>query len=245
MDGVNLLTDPVWSDRVSPVNWIGPRRHRAPGLRFEDLPPIDPILLSHNHYDHLDLPTLRRLAGVHHPRVLVPLGVGAFLRANGIGRVAELDWWQRAEDTGALRIAAVPARHFSGRGLRDRDATLWCGYAIEGAAGPVYFAGDTGWGPHFDEIRRRLGSVRLALLPVGAFQPRWFMGPVHLSPEDAVAAHLALGASTSVGIHYGTFRIADDGFDEPRVELERALARASGVRFWLLPAGEGRDVPAL
>jgi L-ascorbate metabolism protein UlaG (beta-lactamase superfamily) len=245
MDGVNLLTDPVWSERVSPVSWAGPRRHRAPGLRFEDLPPIGFVLLSHNHYDHLDVPTLRRLAAVHRPRLLVPLGVGAFLRKQGIARVAELDWWQAAAGSDAPRIVAVPARHFSGRGLRDRDATLWCGYAVEGAAGRVYFAGDTGWGPHFDQIRRRLGPVRLALLPVGAFQPRWFMGPVHLSPEDAVAAHLALGASTSLGIHYGTFRIADDGLDEPRAELDRALARAGGPRFWLLPPGEGHDVPKI
>lgn len=242
MNGVNILTDPVWSERVSPVSWAGPRRHRAPGLRFEDLPPIDLVLVSHNHYDHLDLPTLRRLAAVHRPRMLVPLGLGEFVALHGIGRPAELDWWNHA-DLSVLRVTAVPARHFSGRGLRDRNGTLWCGYVIEGPAGPVYFAGDTGWGPHFAGIRDRFGPVRLALLPVGAFLPRWFMNPVHLSPEDAVRAHQALEASTSVGIHYGTFRIADDGYEEPRRELDRALAGLDPPRFWLLPFGEGRDVP--
>jgi L-ascorbate metabolism protein UlaG (beta-lactamase superfamily) len=242
IDGVNVLTDPIWSERASPVSWSGPRRHRAPGLRFEDLPPIDLVLLSHNHYDHLDVPTLRRLASAHRPRILAPLGVAALLRAKGIGNADELDWWQTAA-AGALRVTCVPARHFSGRGFRDRNATLWCGFVIEGAAGRVYFAGDTGWGPHFAEIRRRLGPVRLALLPVGAFLPRWFMAPVHLSPEEAVAAHQALEASTSVGIHHGTFQLADDGIEEPRLQLERAVARAGRPRFWLLDAGESRDVP--
>jgi L-ascorbate metabolism protein UlaG (beta-lactamase superfamily) len=243
MDGMNLLTDPVWSDRASPVSWAGPRRHRVPGLRFEDLPPIDVVLLSHDHYDHLDVSTLRRLAVAHGPRFVVPLGVGALLRSKRIGRVEELDWGQAAK--GAPRISSVPAQHFSGRGLRGRNTTLWCGYVIEGRGGPVYFAGDTGWGPHLRDIRLQFGPVRLALLPVGAFLPRWFMAPVHLSPQDAVEAHRALEASTSVGIHYGTFRVADDGIDEPRVELERAAAGAGDPRFWLLPFGEGRDVPPL
>jgi L-ascorbate metabolism protein UlaG (beta-lactamase superfamily) len=245
MDGVNLLTDPVWSERASPVSWAGPRRHRAPGVRFEDLPPIDFVLLSHNHYDHLDLPTLRRLAAAHHPRVLVPLGVRALLDRARIGRVEELDWWQAASGPGALRITSVPAQHFSGRGLRDRNATLWCGYVIEGPAGRVYFAGDTGWGPHFREIHRRFGPMRLALLPVGAFLPRWFMAPVHLSPSEAVRAHQVLDASTTVGIHYGTFRIADDGLDDPRQALGQALAAQGRPRFWLLEPGVGRDIPPM
>jgi L-ascorbate metabolism protein UlaG (beta-lactamase superfamily) len=243
MNGVNVLTDPVWSKRASPVWFAGPRRHRAPGVRFEDLPPIDLILVSHNHYDHLDLETLRRLVAAHRPRVIVPLGMSRFLVAHGVPNAVELDWWDAAPGPGALRVACVPARHFSGRGLRDRNAALWCGFVVEGPAGPVYFAGDTGWAEHFGRIRERFGPVRLALLPIGAFRPRWFMAPVHMSPEEAVRAHAELGASTSIGIHYGTFRLADDGFGEPSRELARALEGAQNPRFWLLPAGEGRDIP--
>jgi L-ascorbate metabolism protein UlaG (beta-lactamase superfamily) len=238
--GLNLLTDPVWSDRVSPVSWAGPRRRRAPGIRFEDLPPIDAVLVSHNHYDHLDLPTLERLEAAHRPQFLVSLGNAALLRSRAIGRVAELDWWQRAEIGGA-RVTAVPARHFSGRGLRDTNATLWCGYAIESAAGTVYFAGDTGWGPHFQQIRERLGAPRLALLPIGAYRPEWFMSPVHMSPREAVEAHGVLGAAASVAIHYGVFAIADDGAAEAVDEL----ARAREPRFLVVEPGIPLEAPAI
>ncbi len=243
MNGVNVLTDPVWSERVSPVGWAGPRRHRAPGIRFEDLPPIDVVLISHNHYDHLDVPTLSRLAAEHRPRVVVPLGLQGMVTAAGLRQVTELDWWGTAPVGAAMKITSVPARHFSGRGLRDRDRTLWCGFVIEGPAGAVYFAGDTGWGKHFSEIRTRLGAMRLALLPVGAFLPRWFMGPVHLSPDEAVRAHRVLEAGISVGIHYGTFNLADDGYSEPASALDRALDGDGRARFWMVPFGEGRDVP--
>lgn len=244
MSGINVLTDPVWSERASPVGFAGPRRHCAPGVKFDDLPRIDLVLLSHNHYDHFDVATLRGLTARHRPRVIVPLGLGAFLAAHGIPGAVELDWWASASGAGPLQVACVPARHFSGRGLRDRNATLWCGFVLEGPAGPVYFAGDTGWGPHFGEIRERVGPVRLALLPVGAFRPRWFMGPVHMSPDEAVRAHEVLAASTSIGIHYGTFRLADDGFDEPARELAKALASAGNRRFLLLPFGKAHDIPA-
>lgn len=240
--GANLLTDPIWSDRASPVSWAGPRRRRAPGLRFEDLPPIDAVLVSHNHYDHLDLATLDRLAK-RGAAFSVPLGNAALLESRRIAPVAELDWWQSIEVAGA-RITAVPAQHFSGRGLRDRNATLWCGYVIESRAGAVYFAGDTGWGPHFARIRERWPAIRLALLPIGAYRPAWFMSPLHLSPDDAARAHAALGAAVSVPIHYGAFALGDDGEREPLDDLGRALEANRSARFQVLPFGQGWDVPA-
>ena len=246
MDGVNLLTDPIWSERCSPVGFAGPRRVRPPGLRFEDLPPIDLVLVSHNHYDHLDVPTLRRLHAAHGPRALAPLGNRRLLERTGL-RADELDWWD-AVDLGAVTATLVPAKHFSSRSVSDRDRTLWGGFVVTGAAGAVYFAGDTGFGPHFAQIRERFGPVRLALLPIGAFRPTWFMSRVHVSPDEAVRAHQVLEAGTSVGIHFGTFRLADDGQDEPPARLEQALREAEAAsarpRFWVLGFGEGRDVPA-
>lgn len=245
-DGLNILTDPVWSERVSPLTWAGPKRVRPPGIRFEDLPPIDLVLISHNHYDHLDVSTLRRLRDEHRPRFVVPLGVGALLESEGVEGATELDWRQEENVAAGVRVVCVPAKHFSGRGLRDRDRTLWCGYVVEGPSGAVYFAGDTASGPHFAEVRERFGRVRLALLPIGAFLPRWFMRPVHVSPEEAVAAHETLGASTSVAIHFGTFPLGDDGETEAVEGLERGLTDrgVSPEEFRVLDFGEGFDVPA-
>jgi L-ascorbate metabolism protein UlaG (beta-lactamase superfamily) len=242
---VNVLTDPVWSQRVSPVSWAGPRRHRPPGIPFEDLPQIDVVLLSHNHYDHLDLPTLELLERRDRPSIFCGLGVGDLLRRKGMHEVVELDWWDSVAARRSLDVTSVPVQHFSGRGLFDRNRTLWTGFVLSGGAGSVFFAGDTGYGPHFAEIRRRVGKIRLALLPIGAYKPVWFMGPVHMSPEEALAAHRDLEADASVGIHYGTFELADDGQDEPREEIERRLGEWPGTkpRFWLLDNGEGRDVP--
>ncbi|HWP34565.1 MAG TPA: MBL fold metallo-hydrolase, partial [Thermodesulfobacteriota bacterium] len=247
MDRLNVLTDPHWSERASPVSWAGPRRVRPPGIPFEALPPVDLVVISHNHYDHLDLPTLERLAARHAPRILVPLGNRPLLASAGIGRVEELDWWQGVEVAPGVRAHLVPAQHFSARGLFDRNATLWGGFVLEGPAGVVYFAGDTGFGPHVEQIRARFGPPRLALLPIGAYEPRWFMAYTHMSPEEAVAAHRILGAGTSVAIHFGTFPLADEPFDEPVARLARALeaARVPAGRFWVLEAGEGRAVPPL
>ncbi len=246
MDGLNFLTDPVWSDRASPVAWAGPKRHRPPGLRFEDLPPIDVVLLSHNHYDHLDAATLRRVSETHAPRVIVGLGNAEICGSEGVARVEELDWWQTTRVRDDVTVVSVPARHFSGRGLGDRDATLWMGLVVEGPAGRAYFAGDSGYSTVFSEIRDRVGAPRVALLPIGAYEPRWFMSGVHMNPEEAVRAHRDLGAGTSVGIHYGTFRLTDEGQDEPVAALGRALAGDPEMRarFWVLEHGEGRDVPA-
>lgn len=247
MDGLNVLTDPIWSERASPFAWIGPRRMRPPGIRFADLPPIDVVLLSHNHYDHFDAPTLRRLEAEHRPLFVTGLGNGPLLQELDIetARIRELDWWQKLDLGHGRRLHAVPAQHFSARGLCDRDAALWAGYVFEGPSGRVYFAGDTGFGPHFRQIRERFGPPRLALLPIGAYRPEWFMARVHISPAVAVRAHKILGAGTSIGIHFGTFRLADDGQTEPLKTLARVLANhpPPQPRFWTLAFGEGRDIP--
>ena len=239
IDGVNILTDPIWSERTSPVSFAGPRRHRNPGIRFEDLPPIDVVLVSHNHYDHCDIATLQRLAA---PRVITPLGNKALLEKHGIANVEERDWWE-AVDVAALRITVVPSQHFCARGLSDRDRNLWGGFVIQAPSGTIYFAGDTGWGSHFAKIGTIFGPIRLALLPIGAYLPRWFMKPVHIDPAEAVEAHKALGASTSVAMHFGTFRLSDERFAQPVEDLQQALAANGDPRFWVLGQGEGRDVP--
>jgi L-ascorbate metabolism protein UlaG (beta-lactamase superfamily) len=232
--GCNILTDPIWSERASPLSWAGPPRRRMPGVRFEDLPRIDVVLLSHNHYDHLDLPTLRRLAEPGHAGFVVPLGVGRLLRSQGIGPVHELDWGESQALAGTT-IHCVPALHFSARGPFDRNRTLWCGYMVEAAGRNVYFAGDTAFGEHFALIRERFGAPHVALLPIGAYEPRWMMSPVHMDPEEAVRAHRILGASTSIAIHHGTFQLADEGLDAPKERLKEC---APGGSFLVLENGQ-------
>jgi L-ascorbate metabolism protein UlaG (beta-lactamase superfamily) len=244
VDGVNVLTDPIWSSRSSPVGFAGSHRVRAPGLRFADLPPIDAVIISHNHYDHLDLPTLRRLRDAHAPAFVVPLGNKKLLAANGIHRTVELDWWEMTQ-VGRLRVHAVPAQHFSARGICDRNKVLWAGYVLDGSGGPVYFAGDTGWGPHFAQVRKKFGRPRLAVLPIGAYLPRWFMKPIHIDPAEAAKAHQVLGAHTSVGMHFDTFALADEAAGQAPKDLRKAAATLgiSKDRFWVLGFGEGRVVP--
>jgi len=216
--GCNILTDPIWSERATPVTGMGPRRRRSPGVLLDDLPRIDIVLLSHNHYDHLDLATVRRLAARGQSQFIVPVGVADLLRSKNIGPVHELDWGDVLPLAGAA-IHCVPALHFSARGLFDRNRTLWCGYIIEFADRIVYFAADTAFGAHFEAIRERFGTPHLALLPIGAYEPRWFMSSVHMGPEDAVKAHQILGATTSIAIHHGTFQLADESLDTPKQRL--------------------------
>jgi L-ascorbate metabolism protein UlaG (beta-lactamase superfamily) len=230
----HLLTDPIWSERASPWQAIGPRRRRKAGVAFEDVPRIDVVLLSHNHYDHLDLATLRRLMDRGQPQFVVPRGVARLLHSYRIGPLHELDWGE-AVAIGGSAIHAVPALHFSARGLFDRNRTLWCGYMIESAGATIYFAGDTAFGEHFGAIRDRFGAPRLALLPIGAYEPRWFMSPVHMGPEEAVEAHEILGARTSIAIHHGTFQLADEGIDTPKRQL---LANLRGDSFMVLNNGQ-------
>src|SRR5437868_5667465 len=204
--GSNILTDPIWSERASPLSWIGPRRRRKPGVAWEDLPRIDAVLISHNHYDHLDLATLRRLAARGDSTFIVPARTARRLDSEGIGPVHELDWGESVSLSG-LTVHCVPAVHFSSRGPFDRNRTLWCGYVIECQERLVYFAGDTAFGEHFAQIRERFGSPRLALLPIGAYEPRWFMSAIHMAPEEAIRAHEILVAKTSIAIHHGTFQL--------------------------------------
>ena len=236
---LNILTDPIWSERTSPISWIGPRRHREPGVRKENLPDIDVVLISHNHYDHLDFPTLRWLSGRGNSTFIVPLGAGELLRSEKITPVYELDWGQ-SRTFGGTTVSCVPALHFSGRGIFDRNETLWCGYVISGYDGIVYFAGDTAFGDHFSEIRERFGSPRLALLPIGAYEPRWFMSSVHMAPEEAVKAHQIIGAATSIAIHHGTFQLADDGIDTPKQQLLKSSPPDS---FLVLENGQSAGIP--
>lgn len=237
--GCNLLTDPIWSQRASPVPWTGPRRHRSPGVALENLPEIDALLLSHNHYDHLDRWTLARLASRGVQTCVAPAGVAPAVRAQGIVTVHELDWGESVKLAG-VTIHSVPAVHFSGRGLFDRNRTLWCGYAIESREGFVYYAADTAFGSHFAAIRERFGAPRLALLPIGAYAPRWIMQPVHMNPEEAARAHAILGAGTSIAIHHGTFQLGDEAIDTPA----RGIAELGlGERFLVLPNGQSADIP--
>jgi L-ascorbate metabolism protein UlaG (beta-lactamase superfamily) len=216
--GSNILTDPIWSERASPLSWAGPRRRRKPGVSWENLPAIDLVLLSHNHYDHLDLPTLRRLAARGGSTFIVPARVARLLRSQNIGPAHELDWGECLSLAG-FTIHSVPALHFSSRGIHDRNRTLWCGYMIESQERLVYFAGDTAFGRHFAQIRERFGPPDLALLPIGAYEPRWFMSSVHMGPEEAIRAHEILAARTSIAIHHGTFQLADEGLDAPGKQI--------------------------
>lgn len=224
MDGLNILTDPIWSDRASPLPFAGPKRRQTPGIAFDDLPPIDVVLLSHNHYDHLDLPTLEKLDAKFRPLIITGLGNGAYLEARGYARVKELDWWQEAELPNGRTAMFVPAQHFSQRSLHDRNRTLWGGFVLLGSERRVFFAGDTAYGPHFKAIGERLGPIDVALLPIGAFNPEWFMGPVHMGPKEAPLAHVDLRARESFVMHEGVFPLADDDRDEARRELIALLA---------------------
>lgn len=243
--GINILTDPIWSYRASPVSWAGPRGFRAPGIRFEDLPPIHVVLVSHDHYDHMDIPTLQRLASEHSPVICTGLKNGSLLAKHGIGNVIELAWGQSTKLCAGLKLTAVPAQHFSARTPFDRNRRLWCGFVVEANESCIYFAGDTGKGPHFAQIAQQFGAIDVAILPIGAYRPQWFMGEVHMSPLEAVAAHLHLGARVSVACHFGTFALADDGQDEPLELLHDVLSSTDlgETEFWVLGFGEGRDVP--
>lgn len=244
LDGLNILTDPIYGQRVSPFQFIGPKRTRPPGIRFEDLPKIDLLLLSHNHWDHLEIGTVRRIFKRDRPRVVTPLGVGQFLEKSGVPGATDLDWEQEAKISDSLTITAVRAQHFSGRGIGDRDATLWCGYVLKSPHGSVYFAGDSGYGPFFRETGAKHGPFRLAIIPIGAYKPEWFMSPIHCSPKEAVQIHRDVRSAQSVACHFGTFPLADDGYEDPLTDLNAAL-RANQIpddRFWVLKEGEGRRV---
>ncbi|RAW03260.1 MBL fold metallo-hydrolase [Pseudochryseolinea flava] len=245
--GVNILTDPVFSERVSPFSFAGPKRMRPTGIAFADLPKIDLVLLSHNHYDHLDKSTVVALKKNYDPLFIVPLGVGPYLTQIGISKWQTLDWWQSTA-AADISITAVPAQHFSGRGFLDRDKTLWCGYVFKSRSHTFYFAGDTGYNPvTFSEIGARIQSIDIAIIPIGAYKPQWFMSPVHCSPEEAVKIHRDVKASHSIASHFGTFPLGDEGQQDAQEDLQVAL-KAQHIplhQFIKLDEGSFKDYPSV
>ncbi len=241
VDGLSILTDPQWSDRAGPTSWIGPRRLTPPGLAFESLPRIDEVVISHDHFDHLDLPTVRRLAATPDPLFLVPLGLRDWFRDNGMSHVEELDWWQEREYRG-VRFVCVPAQHFAQRSFWDANRRLWSSWAILGRERRLYFGGDTGYFDGFREAGRRLGPFDVVALAIGAYLPAEIMKAVHSTPEEAVQAFADLGGRAMLGMHWGTFDLAEEPLDEPpvrmRAEFERR--RLDPARAWILKIGETR-----
>lgn len=240
--GRNVLTDPHFTERASPVSWAGPRRVVPPGLALDDLPPIDLVVISHDHFDSLDEGSIRRLSarpGGDETVFVVPLGLGPYLREWGAVRVRELDWWE-ATDAHGLTVTAVPARHWSKRRLWGRNRTLWAGFAVEGPGLKFLFCGDSGYYEGFAEIGRRLGPFDLAAIPIGAYAPRWFMGPYHMDPEEAVRVFRDVGARRAVAMHWGTFVLTDEPLDEPPRRLAEAREGAGLSRdsFRVLAHGE-------
>jgi N-acyl-phosphatidylethanolamine-hydrolysing phospholipase D len=248
--GLNILTDPVFGERASPLPFAGPRRHHAPGLALDALPPIDIVLQSHDHYDHLDDAAVRHIAQAHPAATwCAPLGVAARLRERGVREIVERDWWGSAH-VGAAAVTCVPAAHFSGRTPFDRDRTLWCGWAVTIGDRRIYFVGDTGFHPLFSEIGARLGPIDMVFMPVGAYEPRWFMKPVHLDPDEALEAFAGLTrphdthATIMVAMHWGTFTLTDEPMDEPprRTQIGWAHRGWAADRLWILNPGETRAV---
>ena len=248
--GLNVLTDPMWSERAFPVQWAGPRRVMPPAFALDALPPLDVVLLSHSHYDHFDKTTVKRLARAHPEATwVVPLALGRYVRGFGVRNVEELDWWQAAEVRGAV-VRATPARHFSARRFRDRNRTLWGGFVLEIAGRRYYFAGDTALHPEFAAIGE-MGPFDLVMMPVGAYDPRWFMSIVHVNPEEAVRAYTEIVSSrpaaplpVMLGIHWGTFRLTDEPMDEPPRRTREAWRAASlpEERLWIAAFGETRTL---
>ena len=236
-----VLTDPVFSERCSPSQWFGPKRVRAPGVALEALPPVDAVLVSHNHYDHMDLPSLHALHRRFGAPVVTALGNAQTIMRSTGGRGTELDWWGETA-VGPLHVTATPAQHFSSRGLHDRDRALWCGFMLGVGGARMLFAGDSGHGPHWGAIPARLGAPALALLPIGAYLPRAVMAPVHMDPAEAVQARADLGAAQAVGMHFGTWQLTDEGVDDPVLALQAARDGAGLAReqFDVLGFGETR-----
>lgn len=247
--GLNILTDPVWSQRASPFSFAGPSRVNAPGIAFADLPPIDLVLLSHNHYDHLDIATLARLQAAHDPQVITPLGNDAIVRkAVPNIRISAHDWGETVAFQ-ALRLHIEPAHHWSARGANDRRMALWAGFTVEAPSGKIYVIGDTGFhgGINYRAAAAKHGGFRLAILPIGAYEPRWFMEAQHQNPQEAVDGMLLANAAFAAGHHWGTFQLTNEPIDEPRAHLHAALD-AAGVardRFHAMQPGEVWEVPAV
>jgi len=240
--GLNILTDPQLSERASPISFAGPKRYTPPGLSLEQLPPIDVVIISHNHYDHLDSETVKKLherQKNNPPRFFVPLGLKAWLARQGIDPVVEMHWWEQHQYRG-WTIHSVPVQHFSARTPWDRNKTLWTGWVLEHPDFKFFFAGDTGYSKDFIDIRERLGRMDLSAIPIGAYKPRWFMKSMHLNPEDAVKVHQDLQSRYSVGMHWGTFLLTDEPIEEPPQRLKKVLDQEgiSQKQFFLMQHGQ-------
>ncbi|HEY4961399.1 MAG TPA: MBL fold metallo-hydrolase [Terriglobales bacterium] len=219
--GRNILTDPIFGN-CQPLPIGGLRRSSPPGLSFDSLPPIHDVIISHSHYDHLDAPTIRALG--NRVRYWVPTGLSGWFRKRGINSCQDLGWWESGSISEQIAIHSVPAQHASGRGPFDRDKTLWCGWVLQSSERSIYFAGDTGYSPSFREIGQKFGGFDLAMVPIGGYEPRWLMQPMHLNPAEAVQAHIDIGSSLSVACHWGTFRMTDEPLNEPPEVLARELS---------------------
>jgi len=241
--GLNILIDPMWSARASPVSWAGPKRHNDPGIAFDALPPIDVALVSHGHYDHLDITTLSKLAAKFSPRVITPFGNDVTMRGADSAIEAEVfDWHDRVELGDGVAVTLVPTRHWSARGLFDRNKALWASFVLETPAGKIYIVCDSGYGEgkHFRRVAEAHGPLRLAILPIGAYEPRWFMLDQHMNPSDAVKALADCGAEQALAHHHGTFQLTDEAIDAPVIALRAALdeAKIPSERFVALQPGQ-------
>ena len=232
--GVNIVTDPVFSDRASPFTFLGPKRHRAPGIALSDLPKLDAAIISHAHYEHLDRPSLEKIETAFAPRYYVPLRNHDLLPAPAQKdkRIAEMDWSDSLDLTPRVKIIFLPAQHWSARGLFDRNDRFWGAFLIrfsmpDGGMRQIYFAGDTGYNGHFAEVHKTYGTIDAALLPIGAYEPRWFMQMQHMNPSDAIMAHRDLASKRSIGMHFGTFQLTDEAIDQPEIDMKAALAAAN------------------
>ncbi|MDF2868241.1 MAG: twin-arginine translocation pathway signal [Gammaproteobacteria bacterium] len=240
--GLNILTDPIWSKRCSPISWLGPKRVHNPGIALADLPPIDIALISHDHYDHLDIPTLKKLQQHSKPKFIAGLGINPVLQANGRELSStDLDWWQELTLANGVKITFVPARHWSARSPLNSNTTLWGGFVISTPHHKVYYSGDTAMGRHFQLIQQHFEELSLAILPIGAYEPRWFMDNAHINPEEALIAYQTLNARYGLGVHHNTFaHLADEAYDQPLSDLSLAKEKLklSSKQFRTLLPGE-------
>jgi L-ascorbate metabolism protein UlaG (beta-lactamase superfamily) len=242
---LTFLTDPVFSERVSPFTWIGPKRVRAPGISIKNLPKIDVVVISHNHYDHLDIASITELQQQHDPLFLIALGDSMIVQHIKNLRYKEMDWWEKYT-IGNTHIHFLPAQHWSARGLIDRNLSLWGSFMIEASGFNTYFAGDTGYARHFKEIAQKFPKIDLALLPIGAYKPRWFMRAQHMDPADAIQAHQDLQAYKSIAVHFGTWQLTDEAINEPITDLKQAkiIKNIAEDEFYVMDNGETRLLKA-
>lgn len=245
--GLNILTDPVWSDRASPFSFAGPKRVIDPGIKFEDLPPIDIVWISHNHYDHLDLATIDRLWEKHKPRIITPLGNDTIIRSHNPHIIVETgDWGDEIKINDRVSLAIDPMQHWSARGILDRNKALWGALTIQTEVGNVYFIGDSGYGDgrYFKQAKEKFGKFRLALIPMGAYSPRWFMSYAHMDPEDMLKAHNDLGAPHTVPSHFDVFKLTAEPYGEAEQKLNEAKTKMnSGENVKIMQVGEFWYVP--